>query len=274
MFLVLILFFLILFLLYKLKNLEKFELHKENTIYTLWMSKHPMSKERKNALKSLRKTSECNVVLITLKDVKKYEIPSNPIHPAFEYLSDIHKADYFRCYMMHNYGGGYSDLKKTTGSWKKSFDKLRNNKDIWALGLNADHDWSFALPDNLSEEERKNIEKDVSKMIGVGYFIYKKNTPLTKEWIIELHRVLDENYDLLKKHPAKYPRESSAGLKVPEWEREYKKIKVNENKTKYPIFWNRILAQINCPIQHKYLKHISTGLPHPDPGNYKALNSI
>ena len=73
-------------------------------------------------------------------------------------------------------------------------------------------------------------------MISVGYFIYKKNTPLTKEWIIELHRVLDENYDLLKKHPAKYPRESSAGLKVLNGEREYKKIKVSENKTKYPIF--------------------------------------
>ncbi len=49
------------------------------------------------------------------------------------------------------------------------------------VGLNADHDRSFALPDNLSEEEEKNIEKDVSKMIGVGYFIYKKNTPLTKK---------------------------------------------------------------------------------------------
>ena len=34
---------------------------------------------------------------------------------------------------MHFHGEGYSDIKKTTGSWRKSFDSLYNS-DKWIIG--------------------------------------------------------------------------------------------------------------------------------------------
>ena len=35
----------------------------------------------------------------------------SPLHPAYNYLSSVHKADYLRCYLMHHHGGAYSDIK-------------------------------------------------------------------------------------------------------------------------------------------------------------------
>ena len=32
------------------------------------------------------------------------------VHPAYEYLSLVHRSDYLRCELLHRYGGLYADL--------------------------------------------------------------------------------------------------------------------------------------------------------------------
>jgi len=71
----------------------------------------------------------CKVCCVYKDDLSKY-ILEHPLHEAYEYLSETHKADYLRTYFMHFYGGGYSDIKRSSGSWLKAFDDLENS-DKW-----------------------------------------------------------------------------------------------------------------------------------------------
>lgn len=55
---------------------------------------------------------------------KYFEVPHAPIHPAFDLLTSVHKSDYFRGYVMHNYGGGYSDVKHSHFKWRPYFEEF------------------------------------------------------------------------------------------------------------------------------------------------------
>jgi hypothetical protein len=35
---------------------------------------------------------------------------------------------------MHHYGGGYSDIKKTLGSWITFFDQINDDDNLYAIG--------------------------------------------------------------------------------------------------------------------------------------------
>lgn len=68
----------------------------------------------------LTKNSGVEVKLITPKNLNNYLLPDFPLHPAYDYLSLVHKSDYLRCYFMHFHGGGYSDIKPNYKNWKNS----------------------------------------------------------------------------------------------------------------------------------------------------------
>ena len=80
-------------------------------IYTFWTGNNPMSESRQSHFELLKLVSGVEVVLITPNNLSEYILPEYPLHHAFKYLSLVHKADYLRCYFMHHYGGGYSDIK-------------------------------------------------------------------------------------------------------------------------------------------------------------------
>jgi hypothetical protein len=74
------------------------------------------------------------VILVTDETLPYYNLSFSPIHPAFEYLSGIHKGDYMRAYFMHHFGGGYHDVKVHKNSWHGQFDKFKNKtKDVWGV---------------------------------------------------------------------------------------------------------------------------------------------
>ena len=183
-----------------------------------------------------------------------------PLHKGYKYLSAIHKADYLRCYLMHHYGGGYTDIKEATNSWLESYEKIEKNENIWALGLKGPNG-GIAYPEEYNEKQRKDLDKFHDKLISVGYKIYKPRTKLTHDWYNLLNKRMDFYYEKIKENPAKYPRESRDGTPKPEWEG-------GKLNTKYPISWNRILGQINYPLQEKYIQHIKSGLPEPKYNNY------
>lgn len=230
----------------------------EYILFTIWFGNH-FSSNRKNGLFSIQNMSNCNVINVNKNNLHYFIKPEYPLHEGFKYLSDIHKSDYLRCYLMHHYGGGYSDIKKTSGSWHHLFDRLKNNNSLMAIGYKVD---GIAFPEENNEELNKKLEDNFNNMMGVGFFIFKPYTELTMKWYNNMNERMDYYFDQLKKNPAKFSRESKDGTPVPWWEG-------GSKNTLYPISWNRILGQILYPLQLEYLKNIEKGIPdRADNNNY------
>jgi len=251
---------------YEICNFQEFEKFppdnclENKVIFTIWFG-NSFTANRDNQFKSLIKNSKCNVININENNIHllKYHI-----HKSFIYLSAIHKSDYIRCYLMYHYGGGYSDIKSTSNSWIKCFEDLERDANLYVIGYNCD-----GIPSKCDAGEDYDIELlnnlriNIKKLIGVGFFIFKKNTSLVMEWFLQVNDRLDFFYNELKKNPAKYDRESKCGAPIPRWEGG----KLNTN---YPIYWNYILGHILYPIYLKYINHIKLGIPHRnDVGNYQ-----
>ena len=201
-------------------------------IYVFWTGKNPMSKNRQDCLKQLIKVSQCNVILITPEELNKYILNEHPLHPSYYYLSEVHKSDYLRTYFMRFYGGGYSDIKKTTGSWVESFEILQKS-DKWIIGYKEINGGVAYHPLNNKWDE----------LIGNGAYICKPNTPLVIEWYNEMIKLMDKKYNELKKNPATFPRD---------------KKELNNN---YPIEWNEMLGRIFHRITYLYKDKMLRTLP-------------
>jgi len=93
-----------------------------NTIYCFWTGSNEMSDARKQSLEQLKQVSDMNVILVTKDNLHTYILPDHPLHEAYKYLSETHKSDFLRIYFMNFYGGGYSDIKRATGSWKPAYE--------------------------------------------------------------------------------------------------------------------------------------------------------
>ena len=242
-FCILLIIFLVIILFMTKKQIKEgfFETHLENNkIVCFWTGDNNMSNNRLEAIENLKQVSECNIVLIKKNDIESYILKEHPLHPAFEYLSETHKADYLRTYFMHFYGGGYSDIKKTTGSWKQSFEKLKNS-DKWICGY-REVQYGVAYQPLSNEWE---------KFIGNGAYICKPQTPFTTEWYNEMIKLLDTKLEKLKEHPSSRPDNST------------------EKGTNYPIEWNEMLGRIFHRVIYKYLDHISYDLSLPIFVNYR-----
>lgn len=212
----------------------------EYNIYILWTEDNPLTENRINSINQLKLISECNIILINNENLSKYILSEYPLHPAYNYLSAVHKSDYLRTYLMHFHGGGYSDIKKTKGSWKKSFENLYNS-DKWIIGY----------------QEIKNgnaptvPQESYNKLIGNGCYICKKKTPLTNEWYNNLIYILNNKLNQLKIYPAKNLRDC------------------NRKDNKYPIKWTEILGNIYHPLILKYNDKVLKTLPMCICNNYK-----
>ena len=204
----------------------------EYTIYCFWTGNNEMSDNRIECLENLKNVSECNVLLITKYNLSDYILSDVPLHPAFQYLSETHKADYLRTYFMHFHGGGYSDIKKTTGSWNKSFNDLKNSN-YWICGYKEINGGVAYAPHADKWQE----------MVGNCAYICKPQTELTKEWYNEMILLLDKKLEKLKLNPSSNPQDS------------------NESGTGYPIEWNEMLGRIFHKVSYKYKDYILNTLP-------------
>lgn len=201
-------------------------------IWCFWTGTNEMSNTRFSCLVDFIKKCECNVVLVTKDTIEKYIIKDHPLHEAYQYLSETHKADYLRTYFMNFYGGGYSDIKKTKGSWVSSFDKLINSNNF-VCGYPEIEGFS-------ANESLKDKSKD---LIGNCAYICKPESSLTKEWYAEMITLLNTKLNLLKKNPAKHPRDKK------------------DDGTGYPLYWEEMLGQIFHKYVYKYKDKISKCLP-------------
>ena len=226
----------------KNKLLEKFMNNNKYNIYVFWTGDNEMNEIRLNSIEKLKEISECNIILITNKNLKEYILPFVPLHPSYEYLSFTHRSDYLRTYFMHFYGGGYSDIKCTTGSWKSSFDELYNSNNFWINGYTE-------VKDGVAYEPLKN---NYNELIGNGAYICKPKTLLTTEWYNSMILLLDEKLEKLKEFPATFPQDC---------------LEVSNGK--YPIKWTEMLGDIFHKVCYKYKEKLLHTLPISIFQNYR-----
>lgn len=247
-----------------------------NKIYCFWLNEGQMSDNRKLSLENLINVTKCDVVFITKDNLNKYILPNYPLHEGFEYLSEIQQSDYLRCYFMHHYGGGYSDIKKTNGSWIECFDELNNNNNIYGIGyseleygvailesctispLNCKLGLDFSTNEDFTKWDSIHIKNNWSKLIGNGAFMFKKNTEFTNEWWNILNERMDIYLPILKLNPKQWSRDSFGKIN-----------KCTGEPSKYPIAWAAIQGLIFHPICLKYSNNILNTLHNPICTNYK-----
>ena len=216
------------------------------TIYTFWNGNYEMSENRICNLNCLRNVSQSNVVLILEKDISNYILNSEPLHPAFQYLSATHKTDYLRTYFLHFYGGGYSDIKKTLNTWEEAFKEIENSgENIIGCGYPEIGENGVAHP---------NYKTEWNKLIGNGAYIFKPNTLFTSEWYSTMIKLLDEKLDSLREYFV-----ANSGNIHPQ--------AVLEDG--YPIGWNEMLGRIFHPLVYKYHTEILHILPSTEFINYR-----
>jgi hypothetical protein len=213
----------------------------ERIIYCFWTGSNPITARRKECIQNMKDVTGCNVKVLYKDDIMKHILPEYPLHPAYEYLSETHKADYLRTYFMNFYGGGYADIKIQTESWIPSFEALEKSEK-WVCG------YKEVGPEGIAYGP---VVDYWYELVGNGAYICKPQTPLTKEWYSEMLKVLDTKLEQLKRHPATYPQSCA------------------EDGSGYPIQWNEMLGRIFHRVSFTYKEKLMTILPTPDFENYR-----
>ncbi len=210
-------------------------------IYTFWTGTNNLSVNRVQCLEKIKDVSECELKLINSNNLKDYIIPSFPLHPAYQYLSETHKADYLRLYFMHFYGGGFTDIKSPNKSWINSFDKLFYEKNKIATGY-PEIDGGVANP---------NVSKYWNELIGNCCYIFRPNTEFTQKWYNKVNELLDTKLAELIKNPSRFPQDCK------------------EKGNGYPIEWNEMLGRIFHLLNYEYKELINRDIVAPQFDNYR-----
>lgn len=241
-----------------------------NRIFVFWIGGVAISPVRRECLETLSAT-QCQVHLVTDETLPSFVLSDAPLHPAYPLLSPIHRSDYLRAYFMHFYGGGYTDIKRTTKSWRAVFAAM-NDADILGAGYRE-------LPNGAGRFHRSSVsgkhyflEREVSflqaylryklqriryrSLIGNCAFIFKPETEFTTRWLAIVHQRLDLLLPLLHENPARHPKE------VPG--RDY-----GDGPSRYPVPWSFLLGDILGPLGLDYRHRLLHLLPPPDFKNYE-----
>lgn len=203
----------------------------QKVIYCFWTGENDLSENRKKSLNILEKHAGVEVRLITPLNLMDYILPDFPLHPAYEFLSLVHRSDYLRCYFMYHHGGGYADVKANYYDWSASFKFLNECKDKFAVGYSETRKEDIGYVRSfVGKKNAKKINKDLKSnyhlVIGNGSYIFKPHSPLAQLWYHELHLRLDEHLDELKKYPGNIMGDNEG----------------------YPLPWTSILGQIFHPL--------------------------
>lgn len=239
-YLIIILIIIIIIVLFKLKlyinDISRYT--NKKVVYCFWVGDKEITKNRKENLDTIRKNIGVDVILVKEKDLYKYtKITKHPLHKSYKYLSATQKSDYLRCYFLHHFGGGYTDIKRQTQNWSPFFDKLYNS-DMYALG--------YKKREGQVVSWKKEVVDSWRELIGPASNIFKCNTPFTNEWYNNMNIMLDTKYEELKQNPAKFSQDTLD-------------IMYEGKKSKYPMVWsefNFIFYDTCYKYKHKLFQDI------------------
>jgi len=211
-------------------------------IYCFWTGHNAMSEDRKKCLSQMRSQMGVQIILVTPDNLAEYILPDHPLHEAYQYLSETHKADYLRTYFMHFFGGGYQDIKPPSGHWNSAFLDMQNNPDCIINGYRE------TTPSHIANPE---VNDYWNVLVGNGAYVVRPMTEFTSEWYREMTCLLDTKLDELRNCPSTHPQDS------------------RENGNGYPVEWNEMLGRIFHKLLVKYIPNIMYTVPRPIFAKYR-----
>ena len=220
----------------------------QRNLYSFWVGNNNlvMNQNRIDGLESIKNNSNVNFILINNENLSDHILEGYPLHEGFNYLSDVHKADYLRTYFMHHYGGGYTDIKPCSWDWNPYFDQLECSD---AFGIGAPEDEGEL---SVTPKQRPWLGQHWDKLMTNDLYIFKPNTEFTTKWYNTLLRIMDVKFNNLQKFPAKSSREAADTV-----------------VTRYPIDWGEILIEIFHPLCYEYTDRLIKTMPYPITQNYR-----
>lgn len=233
-------------------NFRDFDGLKSRTIFCAWTGDEILSENRLRALWSIFSNAGCPVVYLNPNTIGAWEKPGFPFHPAYRHMSSMHKADYLRTYLMHHYGGGYTDIKFTTKNWAPFFDDLEAS-DAHALGY---PELLQGIP-HMEGEVGDHMRSVHSELIGICSIICRKGSPFTANWLEHLHQRLDATFPVLERHPAQHPMDH-AGVSLPDG-----------TVSPYPFRWAAVGGEIFTPQVYAFREQIIKAPIEPIFGGYR-----
>jgi hypothetical protein len=224
-------------------------------IWCYWSGK-AMSKNRLLSYNTLIKNIGVPVFLVTNENIHQIEKPAHPFHKAFPYLSDVHKSDYVRIYLLHHYGGGWHDIKATEVSFKDAWSEF-SDPSIYMIGRPE----RLGGPAQVFDNDNRWMPDYWQDLISVTSWVGRPNSDLSSAMLNDVEALLDKHFDNLKKYPARHSREKKVvGKNV------FSKLSIriknlltgrNDN---YPLPWT-VFGNVFHPLNYKFKKNISLNLP-------------
>lgn len=202
------------------------------TLWCFWTDNNEMSDLRSANLNRLREANaDLDVVLVTPENLGEYLVDGMAIHPSYERLSAVHRADYLRCYFMHHYGGAYCDVKAPRHPALAALESLELDSDSWVVGY---REVSSGLCAQLPGALGRDVRRYHRQLIGCCAFAMRPRTPFTTEWYAEVQRRMDRLAPPLSTCPGNL-RGTNAG---------------------YPVRWTQLLGEVIHPLCLKHSGHI------------------
>jgi hypothetical protein len=229
-------------------------------IVTFWFGSDTLPPPRASGLESLREHSGVDVVLITEAEIGDWVVRGAPLHPALPYLTPVHRADYFRIYVLHHHGGGYSDIKPTTGSWVSAFNRVEEGR-LLGSGYAEIARWAVAgmgcdarrgrLQVSLPCLKYRWLQLNYRRLVGNGAYIFKPGSPFTASVQAEQERRLTTLLPALRANPGRHPKERPG-------------VVYEGQVSRYPVPWSHLLGDVFQPLVLRHSRSIDRSLPAPD----------
>jgi hypothetical protein len=198
-------------------------------IYCFLISPKEISTVELKQIETMKEISECNVILITNTRLTDWVKKDNPLHEAYEYLSDFHKIDYLRAYFMHFYGGGYASFNSINRSWIDGFNEFNANQKALLNGYSENGAYDVSVPE---------LKKYWRFLLGNSGYIVRPNTDLTKDCYNRVNKLLNLKLEKLKSTQS-------------------------TPSTPYPIERNELMGTIFHTVQMDYISNIFYSVPKP-----------
>jgi len=208
-----------------------------------------MSENRRNCYRSIFKNSRIkNIEVITPDNFRTYEVAEHPIHPAFEYLSQVHQSDYMRVYVTYFHGGGWTDVKYCDSNWNQYFDLLEQNPNKDGIGHRE-------MIIANGEYRTHNDNHPAAWCLAMSSFIFVPRSVIFKDYLTMMENILSNKLDQLKQypghvHPMVCVDNHQHYTHFPEELRDYK----------YPLRWMEI-SECFFTAQVPYLEKVMYGMP-------------
>lgn len=167
--------------------------------FVIWAGDNELTPNRVRNLGLIRDQIGLPVELVTPETLDTWLVSGHPLHPTYDHLSYIHRSDYLRGYLMHHHGGAYLDIKEPLHSWAAAYNAMAADPEVWVTSYpTTEADWIGKLSGRIG----RDILVHYTLMFGKSGFMMRAGTPLTAEWMVQMHAVLDARRADLERHPA------------------------------------------------------------------------